>query len=146
MDEILYRPYARGPKNARIYADISGKRVARTSVISAYNEGGFKSPLRFRGHTNTTVFNYWVETVLLPDLRPGQVVIMDNATFHKSPKTRALIESVGCLLIYLPPYSPDLNKIEPMWANLKNALKSYQDTQKSFFENLDDRILKMCSC
>jgi transposase len=71
---------------------------------------------------------------------------MDNATFHKSPKTRALIESVGCQLIYLPPYSPDLNSIEPMWANLKNALKSYQDNQKSFFENLDDRILKMCSC
>jgi transposase len=57
-----------------------------------------------------------LEKILCPELRPGQVVIMDNASFHKSPRIRKIIENVGCQLLYLPPYSPDLNPIEHYWA------------------------------
>jgi len=60
---------------------------------------------------------------LIKELHPGQVVVMDNASFHKSPKTRELIESVGCRLIFLPPYSPDLNPIEKFWGNMKRWIK-----------------------
>lgn len=65
----------------------------------------------------------WIETFLVPVLKPGQVVILDNATFHKSEKTRRLIENVGCSLLFLPPYSPDLNPIEKFWAWFKARIR-----------------------
>ena len=66
----------------------------------------------FDGNTNTEVFNTGISEFLLKELSPGKTVIMDNASFHCSRKTRDLIESAGCNLLYLPPYSPDLNPIE----------------------------------
>ena len=71
----------------------------------------------------TNLFEKWVEYFLIKELKRGQFVVMDNASFHKSPKTRDLIESVGCKLIFLPPYSPDLNPIEKFWANMKRWIK-----------------------
>ena len=65
----------------------------------------------------------WVEKFLIQELKLGQVLVMDNASFHKSQKTRELIESVGCRIIFLPPYSPDLNPIEKFWANMKRWIK-----------------------
>lgn len=81
-------------------------------------------------------FNTWVEEKLIKELKPGQTVVMDNASFHKSKKTIELIESVGCKVIFLSPYSPDLNPIEKYWANLKKWLKS--NLKK--FKNLNDAI------
>ena len=75
--------------------------------------------MAFKGTCNTEVFNTWLDKVLIPELCPGQIIIMDNASFHKSAKTRELIESAGCKLLYLPPYSPELNPIEKTWANIK---------------------------
>jgi transposase len=77
----------------------------------------------FNGTCNTNLFETWVEKFLIKELKLGQVVIMDNASFHKSQKTRELIESVGCKIIFLPPYSPDLNPIEKLWANMKQWLE-----------------------
>ena len=146
IDEILYRPYARGPKNTRVYGEKSGKYVSRTTFIAAYNEKRLKAPFRFKGYTNTEVFNCWVQTCLLPDLRAGQTVVMDNASIHKSKRTRELIESAGCRVLFQPPYSPDLNKIEPMWANLKNRIRNYYDQSLSFLENLDSHLCSMSNC
>ena len=73
----------------------------------------------FNGSCNTELFEAWIEQFLIKELKPGQVVIMDNTSFHKSKKTKSLIESVGCKLVFLPPYSPDLNPIEKFWANMK---------------------------
>ncbi|MDC0344804.1 IS630 family transposase [Alphaproteobacteria bacterium] len=144
IDEILYRPYARSSKKSRVYGERSGKYVARTTLIAAYNEKVFKAPFRFKGYTNTATFNCWVERCLLPDLKPGQTVILDNASIHKSKRTTELIESVGCHVLYQPPYSPDLNKIEPMWANLKNRIRNHYDNSKTFIENLDINFKHMC--
>jgi transposase len=72
---------------------------------------------------NAKLFETWVEKFLIKELKPGQFVVMDNASFHKSKNTKELIESVGCRLIFLPPYSPDLNPIEKFWANMKKWLK-----------------------
>jgi transposase len=77
----------------------------------------------FNGSCNTKLFETWVEELLIKELKPGQFVVMDNASFHKSQKTRELIESVGCKLIFLPPYSPDLSPIEKFWANMKRWIK-----------------------
>lgn len=69
------------------------------------------------------MFETWVEKVLIKELKPGQVVVMDNASFHTSEKTKELLASVGCRLIFLPPYSPDLNPIEKFWAHMKRWIK-----------------------
>ena len=69
------------------------------------------------------LFDMWIETFLVPVLKPGQVIILDNAAFHKSDKTRKLIEDAGCTLLFLPSYSPDLNPIEKFWAWFKAHIR-----------------------
>jgi len=144
MHQDLYRPHARSPRGQRVYADIQDKRFApRISVIAAYCQGRLQAPLRFEGYTDSTVFDIWVERCLLPVLRPGQVIVLDNATFHKSPTTRQLIETAHCQLLFQPTYSPDLNKIEPQWATLKSGIRAHQHSDLSFLEKLDLQLVKM---
>jgi transposase len=81
------------------------------------------APMVFNGSCTKELFEIWVEKFLIKELKAGQVVIMDNAAFHKSKKTKELIKSVGCRLIFVPPYSPDLNPIEKFWANIKRWIK-----------------------
>jgi transposase len=80
------------------------------------------APMTFKGSCNTLLMEGWVEQMLVPALKPGQVVVMDNASFHQSERLRELIEQAGCELLFLPPYSPDFNKIEKFWARLKQYL------------------------
>jgi len=83
------------------------------------------------------LFLFWLESVLLPVLRPGQVVIMDNASFHKSFRVAELIEGASCRLVYLPPYSPDLNPIEKYWAWLKRKVRDLQSSVSDFYTRLE---------
>ena len=75
--------------------------------------------MTYKGTCNAQLFEKWIEKILLPELKKGQIIIMDNATFHKSERTKILIESAGCQLLFLPPYSPDFNPIEMFWARFK---------------------------
>lgn len=77
----------------------------------------------FSGTCNTTIFNAWLKEMLCPLLSETDVVVMDNAAFHKSQETKSLIESTGAALLYLPPYSPELNPIEKDFANIKRNRK-----------------------
>ena len=79
--------------------------------------------------------------VLIKVLKPGQVVIMDNATFHKGEQTKKLIESVGCQLVYLPAYSPDLNPIEKYWGNMKRWLRENRDKFNGLLDAIDQFLL-----
>ena len=81
--------------------------------------------MTFTGSCNTELFVAWVKEMLVPELSPGQVIVMDNASFHKSSIIKEAIEDAGCRLIFLPPYSPDLNPIEKFWANLKRWINQY---------------------
>ena len=81
------------------------------------------APLTFEGACNRHVVEAWLSESLLPQLHPGDIVIMDNATFHKGQTITELVEASGCLIWYLPPYSPDLNKIERWWSVLKTWMK-----------------------
>ena len=81
----------------------------------------------FNGTCNAKLFESWVEQFLIKELKKGQMVIMviiDNASFHKSKKIKELIESVGCGVIFLPPYSPDFNPIEKFWAFMKRWVRN----------------------
>ena len=90
----------------------------------------------FNGSCTAQLFETWVENFLAQELRAGQVVVMDNASFHKSKKIKDLIESVGCELVFLPPYSPDLNPIEKFWANMKRWIKHRIDQFSTLYDAL----------
>jgi len=111
-------------------------------MIAALNAKNIKAPFYFEGHTDTEVFNGWVADCLVPELMPGQTVILDNASFHKSPKTKFLVEGVGCHLKYLPTYSPDFNPIEPQWAILKARIRKHRQQNQSI-ESAIDTVFKM---
>jgi transposase len=112
-----------GKKSEKLLGKKSGKYYERTNIIAGYVNKIAIAPMVFNGYCNRLLFESWVEQFLIKELREGQVVIMDNAAFHRSEKTKKLIESVGCKLIFLPPYSPDLNPIEKFWANMKRWLE-----------------------
>jgi len=88
----------------------------------------------FYGACNMKLFNDWIETFLIKELKPGQTVILDNASFHKSPTIKELVESVGCNLLFLPLYSPDLNPNEQFCSNMKRWVKSRLSETYKIFE------------
>ncbi len=116
-------PYGYSPKGERCYALKSGKRTERVSWIAALKEGKVFAPLTFEGSCNRDLFETWLEKSLIPQLQPGNIIIIDNATFHKGQSIREIVEEAGCEIWYLPPYSPDLNKIERWWSVLKTWMK-----------------------
>jgi transposase len=126
-----------GKKSEKLVAKKSGKYYERTNIIAGLVNNKSIAPMVFNGSCNTDLVNNWVEHFLIKELKSGQVVIMDNASFHKSQKTKELIESVGCKLIFLPPYSPDLNPIEKFWANMKRWIKQ----QIAHFNTLYDSLV-----
>ncbi len=81
------------------------------------------APFVLSGPINRAAFEAYLEKVLISELRPGDIVIMDNLSSHKGPRTRTLIEAAGAILLFLPPYSPDFNPIENAFAKLKAMLR-----------------------
>lgn len=100
---------------------------ACVNMIAALCNQQLMAPFTVEGSFNRIVFEIWLETCLIPLLEPGQVVVIDNATFHKGGRIEQLIQQAGCKLLYLPPYSPDLNKIERCWSWLKSRIRKQLD-------------------
>ena len=137
IDTFISREYGWQKRGVKVKSDISGRRYARESFIAGIIGKKVIAPFCYQGTCDTSLFNTWLEKMLLPNLSSGHVIIMDNAAFHKSEKTRELIEQAGNILIYLPPYSPDLNPIEKYWANLKSKIKKVIGKFKTLADAID---------
>lgn len=118
----------------------SGKRSVRVSIMSGLYQGKLIAPLTFEGCCNRTIFEKWLSEKLLPELKPGLMIILDNATFHKSERIKELVKAAQCELQYLPPYSPDLNEIEHYWFPIKNRVRKSQGTIEDFRERVDRSV------
>lgn len=95
-----------------------------TTMIAALRLDGSAAPMVIEGATDAAVFRAYVKHMLVPVLHPGQIVVLDNLSSHKGAEIREMIESVGCELWLLPPYSPDFNPIEKMWSKVKEFLRA----------------------
>jgi transposase len=119
--------YGWNERGQRFHTLKSGRRQGRVNMIAALCNKKLMAPFTVEGSCNRTVVEIWLETCLIPLLKPGQVVVMDNATFHKGGKIEQLIQEAGCQLLYLPAYSPDFNKIERCWSWLKSRIRKQLD-------------------
>ena len=111
------------PKGARPVDDAPHGHWHTTTFVGALTVRGFVAPMVVDGAVNGDVFLAYVEQVLVPELRRGDVVVMDNLGSHTLAGVRAAIEGAGCRLLFLPPYSPDLNPIENAFSKLKGLLR-----------------------
>lgn len=118
--------YGRSQKNKRVHTKVPVARGKRVSTIGALSLNGLSATFCFEGTLNTTVFLYFLTQFLVPKLKPGNVVVLDNASVHHSSEAVALIEATGAKVVYLPPYSPHLNPIEFIWAKAKNLVRKFQ--------------------
>ncbi len=115
--------YAWAPRGKRAYSKVPRNRGKNTILLASMTLEGMGPCLAVVGSTTREVFEAYVDRVLLPALKPGQVVVMDNLSAHKGSKVRELIEARGCELLFLPPYSPDLNPIEEAFSKMKALLR-----------------------
>ncbi len=121
---IMLTPrYGRAPRGARCLGRIPRNWGLRTTLLAAMTLDGITASFLIDGATDRQVFDTYVEQVLVPTLRPGQVVVWDNLSAHKSVRARAAIEAVGCEVVVLPAYSPDFNPIEHAVSKLKAGLR-----------------------
>ena len=104
VDDTHDYPYGYGPQGERFYALKLGHRTERISMVAGWCDRQIVAPMTSKGYCNTLLMEGWVEQMLAPVLPPGRVVVMDNASFHKSEPLRELIEQAGCELLLLPPY------------------------------------------
>jgi transposase len=119
----MTRRYGRSRRGKRLVASVPHGHWKTTTFIGALRAGGLTAPTVFDGAINGASFLAYVQQVLVPTLKPGDIVILDNLSSHKVAGVREAIETAGAELRYLPPYSPDLNPIEQMFAKLKALLR-----------------------
>jgi transposase len=115
--------YAWSRRGERAFCSVPRNWGANMTLLASMSAGGMGPCLAVEGPTTREVFETYLEEVLVPSLKAGQVVVMDNLSSHKGSRVRELIEGRGCELLYLPPYSPDLNPIEEAFAKLKALLR-----------------------
>ena len=119
----MTRTHARGPRGGRVVCGVPHGHWKVLSTVAALTRRGMLTAATFDAAVDTGAFLAFIGQCLLPHLRPGQVVVMDNLAAHHAPGVRELIESCGARVLYLPPYSPDLNPIEQAISKVKAALR-----------------------
>jgi transposase len=135
--------YAWSRRGERAFASVPRNWGKNLTLLASMSLEGMGECLAVEGSTTTAVFEAYLEHVLVPSLRPGQVVVMDNLTAHKGSRVKELIESKGCELLYLPPYSPDFNPIEEAFAKIKALLRKAEARSREMLIEAMGRTLEM---
>jgi transposase len=119
----MTRRYGRSPRGQRLVMPVPHGHWKTTTFVAALRADGLSAPTVVDGAMTGELFEAYVKQQVVPTLRPGDVVVMDDLRVHKRAGVRAAIEGAGCRLLYLPPYSPDLDPIEQAFAKLKALLR-----------------------
>lgn len=119
----MVRRYGRGPRGERVRGYAPAGHWKITTFLVGLTSDGIVAPFLVDEPMNRAIFTQYVRQYLVPELNPGDVVILDNLSSHKRAEAAALVEAYGATLLFLPPYSPDLNPIEMIFAKLKHLLR-----------------------
>ncbi len=119
----MHRLYARAPLGQRAHGEAPRNRGKNTTVLGALSCQGVQAVMTLQGATDRLAFEAFIEQVLLPTLKPGQIVVLDNLSAHKSKTAQQMVEDKGCSWVFLPSYSPDFNPIEELWSKFKSDLR-----------------------
>lgn len=138
----MTRLYGRAPSNERVVEYVPDVRFERTSILSSLRINGDMVPFVFEGALNGDLFKAYVCEFLVPTLHRGDIVIMDNLSSHKVKGIVEAITGVGASVVYLPPYSPDLNPIEMMWSKMKAYLRKVKARTKEILDTAIADALK----
>ena len=136
IDNFLFRPYARSERGKKVYERVRGHKYERTNIVAAQIGNKIIAPLQYKGIMHSLFFETWFQMHLLPILPKDSIVVMDNATFHRKKYLKEIAEQYKVNIVFLPPYSPELNPIEHFWHWLK---KKISDLRLSY-SNLDNII------
>jgi transposase len=120
----MARRRARAPRGVRAVGSVPRNHGPNVTLLAVLGPGGIATSLAVEGAADGPAFDGFVAAFLAPALRPGQTVVLDNLAVHKSARARALVEAAGARLLFLPPYSPDFNPIEAVFAKVKEALRA----------------------
>jgi len=139
----MTRLYARCQGGARIHEGTPDGRWKILTILGAIGTRGMIGTMTVEAATDREIFLAYLDEVLCPKLRPGDVVVMDNLSSHKVNGVRERIEAAGAQLLYLPPYSPDLNPIEKAWAKLKQLLRTAKARTREALDNAITLLLPL---
>jgi transposase len=123
----MARVRGRAPRGQRLRMSVPHGHWKTTTFVGGLRAGGMVAPFVIDGPINRDAFETYVAKVLVPELIPNDVVVMDNLSSHKGPRVREMIEAAGATLLYLPPYSPDFNPIENAFSKLKAHLRKAEE-------------------
>lgn len=140
----LTRLYGRCPVGQRLVAHVPHGHWQTSTIISAIRLTGPFAPAVFDGPADTDIFRAYVQQVLAPALRPGEIVVMDNLAPHRAAGIASAIHAAGADVLYLPPYSPDFNPIEAMWSKVKAHLrKAAARTFETLCQAVNDALTRV---
>lgn len=138
IDTYLHREYGYAPRGQQVFGRIRGRKYKRCGIVAAKMGNKILAPLQYSGTMDSRLFEFWFSNQLLPSLEKGTVIVMDNASFHSKKRLFFAAQNAGCKLIFLPPYSPELNPIEKFWAWLKRFLRNILSSASDFDTALCD--------
>jgi transposase len=137
----MTRLYGRAERGERVFDSVPQNYGENITMLACLSAEGLSAPMTVEGAVDGTVFRVYVEQVLAPALLPGDVVVMDNLGAHKVKGIREAVEARGATIIYLPPYSPDLNPIEKCWSKVKTYLRAAKARTREALEQALKEVL-----
>lgn len=137
----MVRRYGRAPRGQRVKGHAPAGHWKVTTFLAGLTSNGIVAPFVVDQPMNRAIFTQYVRQYLLPELQPGDIVILDNLSSHKGAEAAALVETRGARLLFLPPYSPDLNPIEMVFAKLKHLLRKAGERTREGLWNLIGRLI-----